>query len=166
MPASSKMSYVDMIQRACETLGVRGKFTSRAQIKRFMTDNFDYVDTAMAKNAVRNALQKFERKGDSFRITEQMRSTKQSAEKKAVLKAKASVKKAQTKEKSALKRAALRQKRTAALEKAKAKKAAIKKRALEKKAVVKAKRAAKKTTKKKISKKTATKKAVKKVAKK
>jgi len=166
MPASQKVTYAEMAQQACQSLGGRGKFTSRAQIKGFMKKNFNYVDTPIAKNALRKALQSFDRKGDSFRITEQMRSSKASTEKAAAIKARAALKKTQAKEKAAAKKAALREKKAAALEKVKAKKAALKKRVLEKKAALKAKIAARKTTKKKISKKPASKKAVKKATKK
>ena len=169
MPTASKVSYADMAQQACQTLGVRGKYVSRAQIKSFMVKNFNYVDTSIAKNALRKALQQFERKGDSFRITEQMRSKKATAEKSAALKAKALLKKTQATEKATFKKTALRARKVAALEKVKAKRAALKKRAMEKaaalkakKAITKAKNAARKSTKKKTSKKQGVKKPIKK----
>ena len=99
---TEKMTYEQMVAKACESAG--GKFMSRAQIKSFLTANFGYVNSAMAKNALKKALTKFERKGDSFRVSKEAAKVKAAAqkakiaEKKAAAKAKLSAKKALAKE--------------------------------------------------------------------
>ena len=105
---TEKMTYEQMVQKACESVG--GKFLSRAQIKSFLTANFGYVDSAMAKNALKRALTKFERKGDSFRVSKEAAKAKAAAakvlkaEKKAAMAAKLAAKKTLAKEKAVQKR--------------------------------------------------------------
>ena len=88
---AEKMTYEQMVEKACETLG--GKFMSRAQIKTYLTKNFGYVNSAIAKNALKKALAKFEKKGDSFRVSKAMKEKKAGANKKAAQKAAAEAKK-------------------------------------------------------------------------
>ena len=65
-------TYEQQVWNACEALGP--KFCSRPQIKTFLKENFGFNDSAMAKFHLKKALAKFERKGDSYRITKEMRS--------------------------------------------------------------------------------------------
>ena len=166
---TTKMTFEQMVTKACETVG--NKFMSRSAIKGFLKENFGYSDSAMAKNALKKALAKFEKKGDSFRVSKAQKSSGVDAAKKAAAKAKlaekkriaaekakakklaAQVKKAAAKEKLAAKKAAKKAALQAKKEKAAAKKAAAKaKKASKPKKVVK--KAVKKTTKKKtVSKK-------------
>ena len=81
------MSYSDMVQKACDSVG-RGKFASRPQIKSFLTAHYGYVDTGVARNALKKALQGFECKGQSFRVSKEMRDQKALAQKQAALRAK------------------------------------------------------------------------------
>ena len=73
------MTYEDMITQACASVG--GKFMSRSMIKTYLTKNFGYVDNATSKNHLKKALAKFERKGDSFRVSKAMKQKGASAEK-------------------------------------------------------------------------------------
>ena len=168
-----KMTYEDMITQACASMG--GKFMSRAMIKTYLTKNFGYVDSAMAKNHLKKALAKFERKGDSFRVSKAMKQKGAVAEKKKLAMEKAAAKKAAQKQKAAAKKAALAAKKQAkktivAAKKAAAaaKKKALKEKRAAQKAAKKSKKAAKKTKKvvKKKTAKKAAKKPVKKAAKK
>ena len=173
---TEKMTYEQMVAKACESAG--GKFMSRAQIKSFLTANFGYVNSAMAKNALKKALTKFERKGDSFRVSKEAAKVKAAAqkakiaEKKAAAKAKLSAKKALAKEKAAQKKEKLAAKKAALKEKLAAKKAKLaakKQNIAEKKAAKKAKALPKKKTAKKakaLPKKKVAKKPVKKTVKK
>jgi colicin import membrane protein len=170
MNATSKPSYVEMVTKACESTG--GKFISRPQIKKFLEEHFGVEFNASSKNALKNALGKFERKKDSYRVSKDMKSTvmsqakKQAAKeklaakkvqekaKKEAMKAKLAAKKLATKEKLAAKKATLVAKKQAAKEKLAAKKAASKaKKASKKKPAAKkskkpVKKASKKTSKK------------------
>lgn len=169
---AEKMTYEQMVEKACEALG--GKFASRTQIKTYLTKNFGYANSATAKNALKKALTKFEKKGDSFRVSKAMKGRKASAMKKATQKVKLVAKKAVAKEKLAAKKAKLIARKAAAKEKlakkkeaAKAKKALAAAKKTAKKAASKAKKASKpKKTTKKATKKKAIKKPVKKLAKK
>ena len=71
-----KMTYVDMVKSACVAIGGKsfgGKFSSRGAIKAHLKSNFGYTDSGMAKLALKSALKKFEKKGDSFRVSKAMR---------------------------------------------------------------------------------------------
>jgi hypothetical protein len=148
--AKDTPTYEQQVWKACEALGP--KFLSRQQIKTFLKENFSYNDSAMAKLHLKKALAKFERKGDSYRITKEMRTKAGASAKTAAAKAKASEKTAALKEKNATKKAAgvakkaaLKEKNAAKKKASAEKKAATKAKALEKKASMKAKKAAKKT---------------------
>ena len=110
-----KTSYVDMVEQACNANG--GKFTSRAAIKSFLTKNFGIVDNATSKNHLKKALVKFEKKGDSYKVSKAQKSAKSAAKKE-----KLAAKKAAAKAKLADKKAKLAAKKTASKEKAAAKK--------------------------------------------
>ena len=100
---------------------------SRAMIKTYLTKNFGYVDNNSAKVHLKKALAKFERKGDSFRVSKAMKQKGAAADKAKAQKAKAAEKKRAAAEK---KRAATSAKK----EKLAAKKAAAKERVAKKKA--------------------------------
>ena len=134
--ASQKISYVDMVAKACESNG--NKFTSRAAIKTYLSANFGFNGSALQKANLKKALAKFEKKGDKFRKPKNMGINKEAiaakkakmAEKKAASKAKLIAKREAAKAKKAAKKAALAAKRQAKKEKAaasKAKKLAAKK---------------------------------------
>ncbi len=57
-----KMSYEEMVTKACDSM--KGKFMSRAMIKSFLTANFGWTMSPLAKVALKRTLAKFERKGD------------------------------------------------------------------------------------------------------
>ena len=177
------MKYVDMVEAACEALSKRGGYVSRAQIKDFMQTHHGFVATPLAKNHLKKALAKFERKGDSYRISKEMRTAKGAkakagasklrlAAKKAAAKTKLAAKKQAAKEKTAASKAKLAAKKQAAKEKAAAakaklaaKKQAAKLKAAAKKAASRPKKAAakaKKSSKKAAPKKRVSKKAAKK----
>ena len=82
-----KLSYQDMISKACEELGP--KFVSRVQIKKYLTQNFGVPDTPMAKLHIKKALNSFERKGDSYRISKAAGLQKKASAKAKAQKAKA-----------------------------------------------------------------------------
>ena len=84
MPGLSNISYSEMVQKACESFG-SGKFVSRPQIKRYLTANFGYVDNGVSRNALKKALQGLECKGQSFRISKEMKMQKAATQKKAAL---------------------------------------------------------------------------------
>ena len=67
----AKMTYVDMVREACEAQ--KGKWCSRAMIKSYLTKNHGYVDNATNKNHLKKALPKFEKKGDSYRVSKAMK---------------------------------------------------------------------------------------------
>ena len=74
--AAPKMTYTDMVKAACVAIGGKsfgGKFSSRNQIKAHLKANFGYTDAGPAKVALKGALKKFEKKGDSYRISKDMR---------------------------------------------------------------------------------------------
>ena len=131
--------YVDMVKEACTAIGGKsfgGKFASRAEIKKHLATNFGYTDGGSAKVALKGALSKMEKKGDSFRVSKAMREADKE-------KAKPKKKKASKKTK---KKAAKKPKKKKA-----SKKKATKKKATKKKAAKKTKKApkkAKKTSKK------------------
>jgi len=167
---AAKMTYEQMVFKACDAL-CGGKFISRAQIKGFLTSNFGYVDSPMAKNSLKKALSKFEKKGDSFRISKAMKEQGSLKQKKLVQKAKLALKKQASKEKAlqkklalAAKKAAIKEKMAKKKEAVAAKKAAAKAKIASKKAAAKTKKAAKKAIKK-PSKKVAKKKTLKKTKK-
>ena len=141
------MSYVEKVQSAIEALGP--KFVSRPQIKAYLTQNFGFANNALAKSALKKAHLKFERKGDSFKISQEMRQAK-----------KADIKKAQSKQRMQAKLAASKLKKAAKKEAMAQKKAARKATLQAKKTAKKAKRDASKANK--ASKKKVTKKAAKK----
>ena len=68
---ASKRTYEEMVTKACATAG--NKFMSRVSIKAFLKEHHGYTDSAMAKNDLKKALLKFERKGDSYRISKTMK---------------------------------------------------------------------------------------------
>jgi len=159
------MKYDEMISQACASMG--GKFMSRSMIKTYLTKNFGYVDSAMSKNFLKKALGKFERKGDSFRVSKAMKDKAAGAGKMKAQKDKAAARKktvvekrrasaSAKKEKLAEKKAAILVKKQAKKEKLAAKKAAAaqkKKAAQQKRALKKAsKKATKKTVKKTVKK--------------
>ena len=151
---ASKPTYEEMVTKACASAG--NKFMSRVSIKAFLKEHHGYTDSAMAKNALKKALLKFERKGDSYRISKAMKEAGQTALKKAAAKAKAAEKKAALAEKAKAQKAALQAKKQAAKEKALAKKAAQKAKAIalkEKLAAKKASLKAKKASKKSVARK-------------
>ncbi|NRA43274.1 MAG: hypothetical protein HRU21_13375 [Pseudomonadales bacterium] len=173
-----KISYEDMVRKACES--VSGKFISRAQIKSFLTATFGWVESPLTKNTLKKTLAKFERKGDSFRVSKDMKAKaaaagktvlkkqklaekkKAVAEKKKALKEKMAAKKLAAKQKLAVKKEAIKAKKEAAKAKAAAKKEAAKAKKAAKKAKKPTKKVAAKKTAKKAPKKTAAKKPVKK----
>ena len=160
---SAKPTYEEMVGKACATVG--NKYMSRASIKAFLKEHHGYTDSAMAKNALKKALVKFERKGDSYRVSKDMKLSGKAALKLAAAKVKAAQKKRAIAEKTKAKKLALQAKKQAAKQKALAKKEAMnaKKQALKeklasKKAAAKAKKALKKPASRKSVKKTAAKK--------
>ena len=112
-----EMTWVEMVEEACST--VAPKFMSRMAIKSYLTEKHGYVDNAMSKNHLKNALTKLDKKGDSYRAKKKV-TKKNSAEAKAKRAAKAAALKA----KKAAKKAAVAAKKKAAKEKKAAKKAA------------------------------------------
>ena len=128
---TTKMTFEQMVTKACETVG--NKFMSRSAIKGFLKENFGYSDSAMAKNALKKALAKFEKKGDSFRVSKVQKSAGADAAKKAAAKAKIAEKKRIMAEKAKAKKLAAQVKKAALKEKLAAKKAAAKAKLLAKK---------------------------------
>ena len=154
------MTYVQMISKALEE-AKGGKYMSRAAIKNYLVQNLGQTESATFKNAVKKALMKFERKGDSFRISQEMKQAESSKAKASEKRAKAAARKSQMAQKKKAKAAALKERRTA-------RKAALKVKAdakKAKKAAAKAKKATKKKGGKKKSAAKKTKKASKKKAK-
>ena len=77
-------TYVDMVKAACDAIGGKafgGKFASRAQIKKHLAENFGYTDNGSAKVALKSALAKMEKKGDSFRVSKAQREADKEAAK-------------------------------------------------------------------------------------
>ena len=142
---ADKMSYEDMVMQACDAF--KGKFISRAQIKTYLTQHYGWIQTGLTKNALKKTLMKFERKGDSFRVSKEMREKKSGAAKKAVLKAKVAEKKKVMAAKSAEKKAALKAKMMEKKAKIAAKKTAMKEKLAAKKAAALAKKTAMKEKK-------------------
>ena len=67
-----KMTYVEMVEQACNSNP--GKFCSRSMIKTYLAKNFGVVHNAMARNNIKKALVKFEKKGDSYKVSKAMKS--------------------------------------------------------------------------------------------
>ena len=84
------MSYAEMIEAA---LGAQpGKWVSRASIKAYLAANHGYVDNATSKNHLKKALAKFERKGDSYKMSKALKAKKAAASKKGANKQKLAAK--------------------------------------------------------------------------
>ena len=62
-----KMTYVEMVEQCCNANA--GKWSSRAMIKSYLTKNFGIVDNATTKVHLKKALTKFEKKGDSYKVS-------------------------------------------------------------------------------------------------
>jgi len=155
---SQQIPYVEMVTKACESTG--GKFISRPQIKKFLEEHFGVEFNASSKNALKNALGKFERKKDSYRVSKDMKSTVMSQAKKQAAKEKLAAKKVQQKAKKEAMKAKLAAKKLAATAKIAAKKATLvakkqasKEKLAAKKAAAKANKASKKKPAAKKSKK-------------
>ena len=86
------MTYTQMIEAALESQP--GKWVSRSQIKTYMAKNFGYLDNATSKNHLKKALVKFERKGDSYKVSKALKAQKVAATKAAANKEKVAAKKA------------------------------------------------------------------------
>jgi len=91
------MTYEELIAEACEAIGgssFGGKFVSRQQIKKWLAENKDIdCDLGVSKKALKRALLNFDRKGDSYRLSKEMRAKKAAAAKAAAQKEKAREKK-------------------------------------------------------------------------
>ena len=89
------------------------KFMSRTAIKKELTSQFGYADSAKQKNALKKALERFERKGDSYRLSKEMRDA-ESSKAKVAAKKEAAVKKAVAKKEAAKSKAKKPAKKAAA----------------------------------------------------
>jgi len=119
------MTYEAFISEACESVGgtsFGGRFVSRAGIKKWLLEqkNID-CEKGVCKNALKRALVNFEKKGDSYRISKEMREKKSAAAKAEKKKEKAREKKAALAAKKLEKKAAAQTKKNAAAKPAKKK---------------------------------------------
>ena len=114
----AKLTYSQMVEQALGS-APRGKFMSRNAIKAFMQQNFSVVSSASTKLALKNALAKFERKGDSFRISQEMKQAAQAKVKAASQKSKAAERKKAAMEKRKVQKAAQAAKKSERLAKQK-----------------------------------------------
>ena len=100
----------DLIESCCEENA--GKFVSRAAIKKWLATKGEAVQSFTFKKE----LGKFEKKGDSYRISKEMKTKKAQAKSAAAAKVKAAARKAASAEKAKVKRAALVARKAAARE--------------------------------------------------